>query len=407
MRSRQALVVVGAGLAGGRAAEVLARDPQSRGNIVVLGDEADPPYRRPAVSKDLLVRPDPEEPLFLRPADYYERNGIALELSRRAVGLDPRERLVHLADGEEIPYGKLLVATGSRARRIAVPGSDLERVHYLRTLADSSGLRETLTRAGDVVVIGGGFIGLEVAAAAVTAHGCSVVVVEQEDEPASAALGMHGGSLVRMLHEKQGVRFRLSSRVAELRGERGSVRSVVLDDGETLRADCVVVGVGSGPNTEWLQGSGIELSATGGVIADRAGRTTAEDVYVAGDIAELDYPGLGPIRSEHEAGAQVQGMTFARGMLGLTAAPIQLPYVWSTQYAHRLEFVGDRGEEELTFTPPDRESAVTSFASGGRMRGVFCVDSPEVVGRFQAAWSASRGDVTVEAWHEMLRGCFS
>ncbi|WP_107491233.1 NAD(P)/FAD-dependent oxidoreductase, partial [Thermobifida fusca] len=281
------LVVVGASLAGLRVVEG-ARDAGFDGELTLIGDEPVAPYDRTVLSTRFLEdREEPQTPVY-RPADDLRRDlDVDLRLGVAAHTLDPRSRTVH-AGGHTIPYDALVIATGVRPR---TPGwaANLAGVHLLRTVADARALRKSLARSRRVVVVGGGFIGSEVASSARTL-GLHVTIVEARDVPFAAALGETAGRLCAALHRAHGTELRCGVTVTALDGT-GRVEKVLLSDGSVLKADTVVVGVGSHPNTEWLKGSGV--ACTDGVECDAALRTTVPGVYAVGDVARWFNPWLG------------------------------------------------------------------------------------------------------------------
>lgn len=329
-------VIVGASLAGGRAAETL-RERGYDGRLVLVGAELNRPYERPPLSKGYLQGTYPLEKVFLRPPDYYEQHAVELHLAVRATALNPAERLVALNDGTHLRYDKLLIATGAAVRRLSVPGSTLEGVHYLRTLREADLLAPALARAQRVVVIGAGFIGSEVAASA-RVLGRAVTVLEAAPVPLARALGAPMGEVCAAIHRDHGVGLRLSCAVQELRGA-GRVEQVLTTAGARIDCDLVVVGVGVTPVVDWLAGSGIALD--NGVLVDEYTQTNLPDVYAAGDVANWWHPLLGErLRVEHYDNAQNQGIAAAQSMLGARDPYAPVPYFWSDQYELTMQYVG-------------------------------------------------------------------
>jgi 3-phenylpropionate/trans-cinnamate dioxygenase ferredoxin reductase component len=336
MSKDQVFVIVGAGEAGGSAAQVL-REEGFDGRLVLVGAEDHLPYERPPLSKSYLNGEPYKSEGSLQDQQWYDARGVDLRLGRRAVSLDRAVREIVLDDGERLRYDKLLVATGAAPRRLDVAGADLAAVHYLRTLEDSQNLSNALTATAQVVVIGAGWIGLEVAATA-RGRGCQVTVIDPNEVPLKAAMGPRIGGFFADLHRQHGVEFHFGHTVTELRGNE-NVQSVVIDDETELRADLVVVGVGVHPVVDLL---GAELLADdGGVRADTQMRTEDPNVFVAGDIASVDNPLYGRrIRVEHWANALMDGQIAARSMMGHSSAFDPAPFFFTDQYDIGMEYAG-------------------------------------------------------------------
>ncbi|GHE76557.1 ferredoxin [Amycolatopsis deserti] len=330
------VVIIGAGLAGTKAAETL-REENFAGRVVLIGAEPELPYDRPPLSKGYLLGNQDRGAVFLHDEQWYADNAVELVRGRRVVALDRAAHRVELEDGERIGYTKLLLATGSSPRRLRVPGHELDGVHYLRRLGHADDLRAALDGGGRVVVVGGGWIGLETAAAARTL-GCDVTIVEPADTPLQAALGPELGAFFADVHRGQGVDLRLGTGVTEFRGT-GRVSAVVTGDGTVIPADLVIVGVGARPDTELATAAG--LPADDGVLVDASLRTADPDVFAAGDVARAHHPFYdSAIRVEHWAGALKGGPAAARAILGQDVSYGELPYFFSDQYDLGMEFAG-------------------------------------------------------------------
>ncbi len=337
------VVVVGGGLAGAKAVETL-RSEGYDGELTLLGAERERPYERPPLSKGLLLGQAERESVFVHEAGWYPENSVELRLGTRAVGLDPDAHTVRLDSGEELGYDKLLLATGSSPRKVNIPGSDLDGVHYLRRLGDSEAISAALSGGGRrVVLVGGGWIGLEVAAAARTL-GNDVTVVEPQRTVLNAALGHELGSVFADLHTDHGVRLMLRTGVDEIHGSDGRVTGVLTSSGEVVPADVVVVGVGARPNVELALAG--RLAVEDGVVTDASLQTSHPDVYAAGDIANAFHPLLGRrIRVEHWAHALKSGPSAARALLGQDETYDPVPYFYTDQYDLGMEYSGDVGPE--------------------------------------------------------------
>jgi apoptosis-inducing factor 3 len=328
------IVIVGGGAAGFAAAERLRREGYA-GSLTLLSADDAAPYDRPNLSKDYLAGTAPEEWIPLRPDGFYAENGIELRLGATAAALDPAGRRVLLAGGGELPFDRLLLATGAEPVRPPIPGADGLQVRTLRSLRDSRALIEAAKAARRAVLIGAGFIGLEVAAS-LRARGLAVHVVAPEARPLERVLGPELGDLVRQLHEERGVVFHLGEEVAAI--EPGRVR---LKGGQSLDAGLVVLGTGVRPRTELAERAG--LAVEHGVLVDEYLETSAPGIFAAGDIARWPDPHTGErIRIEHWVVAERQGQTAALNMLdaGGRARFTAAPFFWSRHYDTSIDYVG-------------------------------------------------------------------
>jgi 3-phenylpropionate/trans-cinnamate dioxygenase ferredoxin reductase component len=332
----QTFIIVGGGLAGAKAAQTL-REEGFDGRIQLIGAEIERPYERPPLSKAYLAGTAERDSAFVHGQGWYEEHGIDLRLGSPAVGLDPGAHELTLGTGGRLHYDKLLLATGSSARRL--PGTDLTGLHYLRDVHDADRLRTALTGGGHrVVVVGAGWIGMEVAAAA-RGHGNDVTVIEPQPVPLRAALGEELGRMFAQLHRDHGVTVRLGTAVREFTSSGGQVTGVSVDDGETLPADVVVVGVGARPNVELATAAW--LAVDNGVLVDRALVSSHPDIYAAGDVANAYNPLLHRhLRVEHWANALHGGPAAARSMLGRRVIHDPVPYFFTDQYDLGMEFSG-------------------------------------------------------------------
>ncbi|MFJ5599944.1 NAD(P)/FAD-dependent oxidoreductase [Micromonospora parva] len=330
-------VIVGAGLAGAKAAQTL-RETGFGGEIVLLGEEPEQPYERPSLSKGLLLGGTADrESVFVHEAGWYAEHAVDLRTGTRVTGIDRAGRQVELAGGQRIGYDALLLATGATPRRLEVPGADLDGVLSLRTLPDSDRVAFALVDGGHLVVVGAGWIGLEVAAAA-RQRGATVTVVERSELPLLRLLGPGIARVFADLHRDHGVTFRFGAAVQEFRGE-GRVSAVLLGDGTELPADAVVVGVGVGPNVALAERAGLVVG--NGVVVDQALRSSDPRIYAAGDIANAYHPLYGThLRLEHWATALHSGPTAARSMLGAEVVYDRLPYFYTDQYDLGMEYTG-------------------------------------------------------------------
>ncbi|MEV4597365.1 FAD-dependent oxidoreductase [Amycolatopsis sp. NPDC049253] len=333
----QGFVIVGAGLGGAKAAEAL-RTQGFAGRVTLIGDEPDRPYERPPLSKDFLAGKAERESVFVHEAGWYAEHDVDLRLGATATAIDRDNHVVRLEGGETVAYDKLLLATGSSPRHLPIPGSDAEGVHYLRRLADSAKLKETLTAGTRLAVIGAGWIGLEVAAAAREA-GAEVTVLEVAELPLLAVLGREVATVFADLHRTRGVDLRLGVHVEAITTDGGKATGVRLDDGTEVAADAVLVAVGAAPNVELAQAAG--LAVDNGVVVDSSLRTSDPDVFAAGDVASALHPLFGKhVRVEHWANALNQPAAAAAAMAGQDATYDELPYFYTDQYDLGMEYHG-------------------------------------------------------------------
>ena len=336
MADRKTFVIVGAGLAGAKAAEAL-REHGFDGRIVLIGSDSELPYERPPLSKGYLAGTSPRDDARVHADGFYDEQGIELLTSTTATALDAKAHQIELSDGTTVAYDRLLIATGAVPRRPPIPGIDLDGVHLLRTLADADALRAVLREGARLVVIGGGWIGCEVAASARTL-GTDVTLVEQAGAPLERVLGPTLGAFFADLHRSHGVDVRTGAGVERIEG-RARVERVRLADGRDVAADAVVVGVGVAPDTTFAATGGLEIDD--GILVDEHLRASAPDVFAAGDVASARHPRYGRrIRVEHWANALNQGTFAGRSMLGDAEPYARLPYFFTDQYDLGMEYVG-------------------------------------------------------------------
>jgi 3-phenylpropionate/trans-cinnamate dioxygenase ferredoxin reductase component len=336
MSTQQTFVIVGGGLAGAKAAQTL-RDEGFDGRVVLLGDEDVAPYERPPLSKDYLRGYAGRDAIWAQEEGWYDAHDVELRTGTHVAEVVPASSEVVLDGGERIGYDQLLLATGSAAKRIPIPGAELEGVHVLRTVADSDALREALSPGARVVVIGAGWIGCEVAASA-RQRGAEVAMVAPEEVPLERVLGPEVGAIYRDVHAKQGVELVLGTGVEAIEGN-GRASGVRVAGGRILPADVVVLGVGAAPRLELAQAAGLQVED--GVLADDRLRASVPNIYVAGDIARAQHPILGEtVRVEHWGTALEQGPVAARNMLGQDVAYDRIPYFFSDQYDVGMEYAG-------------------------------------------------------------------
>jgi len=355
------VVIVGGGLAGQRCAETLRRRGFD-GPVRILCAETEPPYDRPPLSKAVLAGTVEEDATGFRSPEWYEEHGVELLLGARAERLEPEARRVVLAGGEELSYGRLLIATGGAPRRLpSLEG--FENVHYLRSLDDARRLRAGLAGGARLAIVGAGFIGQEVAATAL-GLGAEVTMIEALETPLAPILGAELGRWFADLHRGEGVRL-LTGAIVERAQGGDRVERLLLADGTAVECDLVLVGIGTVPATAWLEGSGLGAA---GVDVDAAGRTGLPDVFAAGDASiPFDHRFGAHARTEHWDAAAWQGAAAAKAMLGEDPGPPPLPSFWSDQYGIRVQCVGHphHGETVALEGDPSARDFEAVFARGG------------------------------------------
>ena len=336
MTSEPTFVVIGAGQAGGRAVETM-RAEGFMGRIVLLGAEPHVPYERPPLSKQMLIGDDGPERTYLRDAAFYRDNHIELRLGAVAVAIDRGARSVRLSGGDTLSYDKLLLTTGARVRRLSAPGADLADIHYLRDIADSLAIRKRLEEGASLVMVGGGYIGLEVAAAA-RSRGVRVTVLEMAPVAMNRVVAPEIGRFFEAVHRERGVDIRTGVSVEGFEGD-GRVERVVCAGGTSVPAGFVVVGVGIDAAAELAEQAGIAVD--NGIVVDACGRTSDAHVFAAGDVANHPNSMLGRrLRLESWQNAQNQAIAVARAMCGNAEPYAEVPWFWSNQYDLNLQMVG-------------------------------------------------------------------
>jgi NADPH-dependent 2,4-dienoyl-CoA reductase/sulfur reductase-like enzyme len=347
MAHPDSIVIVGGGLAGAKGAEGL-REQGFRGGLTVIGAEDQLPYERPPLSKSYLQGKSTLADAQVHTGEWYDDNAVDLRLATTVTAVRPGAHEIELAGGETIGYGALLLATGSTPRRLPVPGADAAAVLTLRRVEDSDVIRETFGADRRLAIIGGGWIGLEVAAAAREA-GTEVTIIEATAAPLLPVLGADLARVFATLHTDHGVTLHIDARVTEIVTTDGRASGVRLADGTVVPADAVVVGIGAAPNTALAEQAG--LAVDNGVLVSAALRSSDPDIYAVGDIANAEHPFIGTrIRVEHWANALNQPAVAAAAMLGNAASYDALPYFYTDQYDLGMEYVG--------YAPPGSYSQV-------------------------------------------------
>jgi 3-phenylpropionate/trans-cinnamate dioxygenase ferredoxin reductase subunit len=351
--SKQTFVIVGASLAGARAAAEL-RERGFDGRVLLVGSESEHPYERPPLTKDYLRGESERSKAYVHDERFYERSEIELMTGMTATALDPDGSRLTLADGRLLGFDRLLLTTGAEPRRSAVPGAQLDGIYYLRTIADCDVLRQRLDAGGHVVVVGAGWIGSEFAASA-RMRGLEVTVLDPGPVPLARVLGPEIGAFYRDLHQERGVELLLGDRVDSFEGD-GKLTGVRTSAGRLIDCDFVVVGIGVLPRTALAADAGLEVD--NGVVVDERLRTSAPNVFAAGDVANALNPFYGRhIRVEHWANALNQGPAAARAMLDEAVSYDRIPYFFSDQYDVGMEYSGYATDWDAVAFRGDRDGA--------------------------------------------------
>ena len=391
MTTRTTYVIAGASLAGAKAAEAL-RAEGFDGRLIMIGAESERPYERPPLSKDYLLGRVGRDTIYVHPQQWYAGHDVELRLGVAVTGIDPSAHQVSLADGSHAEYAKLLLATGSSPRRLTVPGADLDGVLYLRSAADSDRLKAALRDASKVAIIGGGWIGLETAAAARHAD-VAVIVLEASELPLLRVLGREAAEVFAGLHREHGVDLRCGVQVAEITGASGRADGVRLADGSRVQADAVIVGVGITPNSQLAAQAG--LKAGNGIVVDAQLRSSDPDIYAAGDVASAYHPRLGQhIRVEHWYNAVHQPQTAAKAMLGQDVAYDRTPYFYTDQYDLGMEYSGyvePGGYDQVVFRGDvQRREFIAFWLASGRVLAGMNVNTWDVNDKIEALVRSGR-----------------
>ena len=374
MSEAAGVLILGAGQAGAQAVHSL-RLAGYEGAITLAGDEAHPPYQRPPLSKAYLLGALPGDDLPLKPSDFWTAMDATLTLGAGAVAIDRDDKIVAFADGATIRYDALILATGARARTLSLPGGELSGIATLRGWDDADRLKAMLPAAANVVVVGGGFIGLEIAAAARTA-GATTTVLEAAPRLLARTCGHAISDFYAREHEARGVGVRLASPPAAFEGD-GRLEAVTLVDGTRLDAALVVVGVGAVPNAELALSAGLECGD--GIIVDDAGRTNDPSIFAIGDVAASWSPLYGRrMRLESVQNAIDGAKAVAAAITGRPAPPVSAPWNWSDQYDLKLQIAGaaDSFEGEIIRGDPESRSFAAFYMKDGRLEGCDAVNAP-------------------------------
>ena len=367
-------VIVGAAQAGGWGAKTL-RDQGFTGRVIVVGEEPYPPHERPPLSKDVLLGVKPPESTYIWPPEKLLGQNIELRTGARVDRIDRAAKRVELAGGEALAYDKLLIATGSRVRRLNADGAQLPGVHYLRSIDDTLAIKRDLGPETRLVVVGAGWIGLETAAAA-RKHGAHVTVIEVANQVCNRALPKGLADYLQERHTGHGVEFRLNTTVKSFKG--GSrVEGAVLSDGTELPASIVVIGIGVVPNVELAQAAGLEVD--NGIVTDASGRTSDPAVFAAGDVTSHPNEFMGRrVRLESWANAQNQAIAAGKAMLGKTEPYNEIPWFWSDQYNLNVQLLGIPHKSDKSVVRGDKakDQFLEFFLYEGKIEAVAAINSP-------------------------------
>ena len=368
------VVIAGAGHASGQVVASL-RQHKFDGEIVLVGDEPYLPYQRPPLSKKFLAGELPAERLYVKPESFYDDPAITLQLGTSIAAIDREAKCLKIEDGEDITYDKLVISTGSRARPLPIEGTDLRRVHYLRNIADVDGIRDDMEAGRKLVIIGAGYIGLEVAAVAQQA-GLNVTVIEMADRVMSRVVSPEISDFFQIEHTNQGVRFRLSTDISSLNGKK-RVKSVTTSVGEKIPADLVVIGVGILPNTDLAKAAGLDVD--NGIVVNDHCLTSDSDIYAAGDCTS--HPNAiydRRLRLESVHNAVEQARTAAANICGQDVSYAQVPWFWSDQYDLKLQIAGlSEGYDDVVIRGnPAERSFSCLYLRDGRLIAVDAINAP-------------------------------
>jgi 3-phenylpropionate/trans-cinnamate dioxygenase ferredoxin reductase subunit len=367
------IVIIGSGIAGGNAAATL-REEGFAGPVVIVSREPGVPFGRPPLSKTYLRSEEDLKDWYVRPAGWYAEHDVDFRSGSSVAGVDPAAHTVVLGSGEELRYQKMLIATGGRNRRSSLPGAELPGIHYLRTVAECDAIKQEAVAGRRAVVVGMGFIGCEVAAS-LTQLGVHVTTVFPGRAPLEKVLGEQVGALIGGIHRAKGVELLAGDQVTAFEGTE-RLEAVVTAGGRRIGCDFAVAGIGIVPEVAAVAGSSI--AQDNGILADELCRTSAADVYVAGDVANQLHPLFGRVRVEHYNNGEKQGAAAARSMLGSTAPYDYVHSFWSDQYEHKIEYVGHVAKWD--------DFVVRGSVDEGKLVGFYLVD-----GVVKAAVGLDRG----------------
>jgi 3-phenylpropionate/trans-cinnamate dioxygenase ferredoxin reductase subunit len=370
----ETVVIVGAGHAAGQTAASL-RQKGFSGRIIMIGDEDWVPYQRPPLSKAYLAGELETERLFFKPEKFWPEHDIETMLGVHVDAIDAAVKTLTLSNGHSVQYDKLVLATGSRARELPIPGNKLHGVHYLRNIDDVEKIQPAFKEGARLVIVGGGYIGLEVAAVG-RKKGLDVTVLETENRVMNRVVATEISDFFQQMHTHEGVKLELGRRVKEIQGD-DKVTSVKCADGFSVATDICIIGIGIIPNTEVAAAAGIKCS--NGIVVDEYCQSSDPDIFAAGDCTRHPNPILGRhLRLESVHNAIEQGKTVAASIVGAPAAYAQVPWFWSDQYNVKLQIVGiTEGYDQFVIRgKPDERSFAAFYLQNGKLLAVDAINSP-------------------------------
>jgi len=376
MSDDRTFVIIGAGQAGAWAIYALRDEAGFEGRIVLIGDEDYIPYERPPLSKSAMLGDTSVDDAYFWPREKYDEWNIDMRLGVTAQSIDPKDKNVLLSDGTTIGYDRLLLATGTRPRLLPIEGADLGGVHYLRTIADTLAIQEDIPDGGTALIIGGGWIGLEVAGA-LSKRNCKAVVVEVADRLCGRAVPPEISDWLLSFHQGKGVDVRLNAGVEKLTGENGRLTGAVLQGGEAVDCTLAIVGIGVVPNSEIAEEAGLDID--NGVVVDEQGRTSDPDIFAAGDLTNHPNSLLGRrIRLESWENAQNQGRAAAKAMADQGEEYAEIPWFWSDQFDANIQMIGLPESWEQLATRGDiaANEFITFYLQDGKIDGAISVNNP-------------------------------
>ncbi|HJU11483.1 MAG TPA: FAD-dependent oxidoreductase [Candidatus Binataceae bacterium] len=401
----QSIVVIGAGQAGGWAAKTL-RDQKFAGKIFLVGDEHHPPYERPPLSKDVLLGSRSPESTYLWSRTKLVQLGMDLMLGCRAIAVNRENKTVILSNGQTLAYDRLMLTVGSRVRQLGTPGAALPGIHYMRGINDALAIRQSLVPGSRLIVVGGGWIGLEIAAAA-RQRNVDVILVEASGQLCSRVLPPPLANYLQRRHEERGVRIFLGTTVVRF-GHGQHFKYAELSDGTQIPADTAVIGIGVIPNAEIATEAGLE--SENGIVVDTFGRTSDHSIYAAGDVANQPDGLGGRVRLESWANAQNQAIAVAKAMLGGDSPYRDVPYFWSDQYETKLQILGIFANHDDVVVRGNDDSRFMSFyMNGDKIIAVAGIDCPQEIAAarriMQRGMAVDRRRLaSAENLNEILRG---
>lgn len=379
MSDERTFVIIGAGQAGAWAIYALRDEAEFEGKIVLIGEEDYIPYERPPLSKSAMLGDTSVEDAYFWPREKYDEWNVEMRLRTRAESIDRAAKSVMLSDGETVSYDRLLIATGTRPRLLPIDGKDLGGVHYLRTIADTLAIQNDIPDGGSALIVGGGWIGLEVAGA-LAKRNCKAIVVELADRLCGRAVPPEISDWLLSFHQGHGVDVRLNTGVERLIGENGKLTGAELPGGEIIDCSLAIIGIGVLPNSEIAEAAGLDID--NGVVVDAQGRTSDPDIFAAGDLTNHPNALLGRrIRLESWENAQNQARVAAKAMAGKGEDYAEIPWFWSDQFDANIQMIGvpQSWEQLATRGDPASGEFITFYLKDGKIDGAISINNPRDV----------------------------